>query len=1011
MPNVEFTATGELKKWKVPKGVTIVDVVLEGAGSGQWRGARVTGRLRVSDGITLFIGVGEAGKPQSGKNPGAPTFGGGGGGGQGTNGTYVGGHSGGGASFIRWDARNGALRAVAGGAGGRSGDGAAGGHGGNDRGQAGGLSGGATGGNRATGGTQGQGGVGGNSTQHPALDGGNGQNVRLGRAGRGGQAPSAANIYGGGGGGGGFFPGGGGQGGTGAAASRAGGGGGGSNYLGGLFSYSETVGGGDTGNGLVRITWDTPGGDDPPTSPNNLKINGTAIADGKPTKSHSTVKLTGDPNDPDNGQDIRLLVRMSTTPNFAGRIQQFVGTFDPNKPNGEKDEVSLTGLQQNTRYYLRVHTQQKSNKKISKTYTSTNFWTNRSPLAPTLLTPAENSQFSDLTNVTFSWTHNDPDPNDGQSAYRLQYRKAATPTTPAGPWSQFGVTTSVTSRVVAAPAFVANTNYEWQVQTRDSVGLGLWGPWSNAQSFYVTGASTPPVVTYPVKGQAIRETEDLTFTWKTNAKQVNADLRYRAVGAPDWTVVTGALAPGIPGSNPRFNVGPEYLPANTNYEWQVRTHTDLGVVSDWSTSGTFWMAYEPGYLSTGDFIDSAIPAGGLGQGKNRAFIYTRGGQRLIGEIKAPTLLRWQRIRDDISGALLVLEEWDREDAALLRSLREWRHEVVIFRTNEDGEQERAWEGPITRISGNRARLEIEAKDPMAYVYRRIMRQGYTDAYQVINGQVVGGKETNGEATGQKTVVQRATQIILNALVYDDPNIIGYLTPLNAPDDARTSRVRRDYSRTAWEEIDDLAATAGLDYVTVGRRIILNDTHRSIGKLPEMGDSDFSDPPLITGYGMSAANYFAVTDGNGIWGAVMPRGVNTPGPEGWIEQLATAYGEEAVTGGDANLSREQINSMVAKFKSQAERNISGRWPVPQIVRVPDNSTLSPSLQVGINQLVPGIWVPLRADNGIRSVAQWQKLDSMTVEQTAEDEKINVVMSPAPNGGEDPDADQAVAEEAT
>lgn len=1009
MPNVEFTGPGELRKWKVPKGVKIVDVVLEGAGSGQWRGGRVTGRLRVSDGVTLFIGVGEAGNAQNGKTPGAATWGGGGAGGLGTNGTFVGGHSGGGASFIRYDARNGVIRAVAGGAGGRSGDGAAGGHGGTDRGQSGGLSGGAAGGNRATGGTQSQGGVGGNSTQHRALDGGNGANARLGRGGRGGQAPTTGGIYGGGGGGGGFFPGGGGQGGTGAAASRAGGGGGGSNFTGGLFSATETMGGGDTGNGMVRITWDTPGGDDPPTSPNNLKINGTGIADGKPTKASGFVVLTGEPNDPDAGQDIRLLVRMSTTPNFSGRIQQFSGTFDPNKPETERDQVRITGLRQNTHYYLRVHTQQKSNKKISKTYTSTSFWTNRSPLAPTLLTPAENSQFSELANVTFTWNHNDPDPNDGQSGYRFQYRRAATPTAPAGAWSQAGVTTTQTSRTVAAPAFAANTNYEWQVQTRDSVGLGLWGPWSQTQSFYITGVSTPPVVTSPVKGQAVRQSEDLVFRWKTTAKQVNADIRYRAVGAPDWTVVPGDLV--TPGINPRWNMGPEMLSPNFNYEWQVRTHTALGVVSDWSAAGQFWVAYEPGYLTNADFIDSGTPAGGLGQGRNRAYVFTRGGKRYVGEIKNPTMLRWQRTRDDISGALLVLEEWDKEDAALLRGLREWRHEVVIIRTNEDGEQDRVWEGPITRISGNRARLEIEAKDVMAYVYRRIMRQGYSDAYQVINGQVVGGKDVNGEVTGQKTVVQRATQIILNALVYDDPNVIGYLTPMHAPDDARTSRVRRDYSRTAWEEIDDLAATAGLDYVTVGRRIILNDTHRPIGKLPEMGDEHFSEPPLITGYGMSAAVYFAVTDGNGNWGAAMPTGVNTPGPEGWIEQLATAYGEEAVSGGDANLTREQINSMTAKFRTQAQRNIAGRWPVPQIVRVPDNSTLSPALQVGINQLVPGVWTPLRADNGIRSVAQWQKLDSMSVEQTSEDEKISVVMSPAPNGGEDPDADQAVVEEAT
>jgi hypothetical protein len=61
-------------------------------------------------------------------------------------------------------------------------------------------------------------------------------------------------------------------------------------------------------------------------------------------------------------------------------------------------------------------------------------------------------------------------------------------------------------------------------------------------------------------------------------------------------------------------------------------------------------------------------------------------------------------------------------------------------------------------------------------------------------------------------------------------------------------------------------------------------------------------------------------------------------------------------------------------------------------------------------VPGVWIPLRATETIREVSQWQKLDSMDVEQNASGEKITVVMSPAPNAGQDPDADAAAVEDA-
>jgi hypothetical protein len=49
---------------------------------------------------------------------------------------------------------------------------------------------------------------------------------------------------------------------------------------------------------------------------------------------------------------------------------------------------------------------------------------------------------------------------------------------------------------------------------------------------------------------------------------------------------------------------------------------------------------------------------------------------------------------------------------------------------------------------------------------------------------------------------------------------------------------------------------------------------------------------------------------------------------------------------------------------------------------------------ISDLVPGVWIPLSASLPGRTVQQMQKLDSMTVEETAESgETIKVVMSPA------------------
>jgi hypothetical protein len=413
------------------------------------------------------------------------------------------------------------------------------------------------------------------------------------------------------------------------------------------------------------------------------------------------------------------------------------------------------------------------------------------------------------------------------------------------------------------------------------------------------------------------------------------------------------------------------------------------------------------------------------------FIYDRGGQVLRGEIKPLERVLWSRKRDDIGNCIVTTNGFDQDCCALLGDLRSWVHEVVIFR---DGV--RVFEGPITRITYASTFVEIEAKDVMAYLYRRVMRQGYNDALRRIDltprsQPSQGLLNTRGgpyTITGLNTVVDRALQIALNALAYQDPNVLPYLTavrherPFGAPEndkyDAQQSRIVPDYSRTAWEEIDDLAATAGLDYAVVGRRIVFWDTHRVIGRLPEMRDGDFSEPVVVTEYGMQTANWYAVTNNSGIAGIAYPVGLDgdtwytgnpvagTNGFEynyGPVEMVSSSYDEQqgAAVTTDA-LTPTQRRSLVTSLTKQARLGIGNRWPTPVVVRVPDNSALNPEINVGINQLVPGVWIPLRATLTCRKLAQWQKLDQVNVEETAGVEAVRVTMSPAPHGGdEDPD----------
>jgi hypothetical protein len=649
-----------------------------------------------------------------------------------------------------------------------------------------------------------------------------------------------------------------------------------------------------------------------------------------------------------------------------------------------------------------------------------------------LVTPVENTEYDENQEILFDWRFTDPDGGAKQAKYWVRYR------TDDSDWTyvprkapQGGNAGRNTFHNLPANTLRANTDYYWTVRAWDEQNAA--SEWPLVRSFFIRGVSTPPKLLSPVGGigTAVMVNENVLFTWKfrdpdPTDTQVQADIRWRVVGTsgPDateedaggWATLFGdGVTPGVVN---QWEVPGNRFQAGFLYEWQIRTYSDHNVEtpSGWSESGLFVAATEPGSAITEPpLAEDLRPAGALGCGHHRVFVYDRGGQVLRGEIKPLVRVLWGRKRDDIANCIVDTNGFDQDCCELLGSLQSWAHELVVFR---DGD--RVFEGPITRITYTSTSVEIEAKDVMAYLYRRVMRQGYNDSYRRIDltpksppkplPSTGGGPYT---IIGLNTVVDRALQITLNALAYQDPNVLPYVTAIRYDDDAVQSRIVPDYSRTAWEEIDDLAATAGLDYTTVGRRIVYWDTHRMIGRLPEMRDNDFSDPVIVTEYGMQLSNFFAVTNNNGIAGVAYPLNHNANNwfkDYGPVEMVASSYGEQegAAVSTDA-LTPRQRDALVSSLRKQAVRNIADRYPVPVVVRVPDNSALSPQVNLSINQLIPGVWIPLRATLTCRQFAQWQKLDEVTVEEVGGQEAVRIIMSPAPHGGDDdPDLSGGIGE---
>lgn len=355
--------------------------------------------------------------------------------------------------------------------------------------------------------------------------------------------------------------------------------------------------------------------------------------------------------------------------------------------------------------------------------------------------------------------------------------------------------------------------------------------------------------------------------------------------------------------------------------------------------------------------------------RHRAFLFDRGGERRIGELGPLSQVRWGRRRDDTSEGNIFLRSPDSGCQKICAEIEPGRHELVIYRANQ-----RVWEGPITRYADDGDSIEVDARDITHYLNRTIMRAGYSNAYPKV-----------GYATTRIQKIITAELARKEAL--DPPvNVIKFMQVRTHKKTARTTRRTTPYEKYVFEELDSLAARGGIDYTVVGRALYINDVNDNIGEGPTLSSGDFDGPLTMSLFGMETATYSAVTDGLGKWGA---HG-GTDAYYGQIELLHTIYDEETTTA-----QREADAITKAEMASQAQRNFSGRYPTPMLIRVPEGSSLrSDRADDLMDVLIPGVRFPIYSDKTYRKVTQVQKLDRLVVTEDASGERVSATFSPAP-----------------
>lgn len=345
-----------------------------------------------------------------------------------------------------------------------------------------------------------------------------------------------------------------------------------------------------------------------------------------------------------------------------------------------------------------------------------------------------------------------------------------------------------------------------------------------------------------------------------------------------------------------------------------------------------------------------------------AYLYDRGGTRMLAKFTGVSELTYNRTRDAMSTASITIPLKDAlGQLQMIRGIEPGRHELRIFRG-----QDPAWEGPINIPEISFDQVTITANDICFYWDRTAMRQAWSNA-------------------GSKAdfVVNRVVRIMQaegarkEALGY---NLLGGITPFVQSGDARTASETAAYQSSVFDHFDQLAAKNGIDYTVVNRNLYLWDTSRAaLGKALPVSRSDFSSEPTQKKYGTELATTVIATDGQGGFAIA---GGTDPYYGEW-ELLAQAYDEET----------DSALPTAAELASQAALSLSGRNPTPLELSVPEGTTLLPSAKLQWRDLVPGIWVPLQFDQDGYVATRMQKLQTVTVKEDSKGETIAISLYPA------------------
>lgn len=306
-------------------------------------------------------------------------------------------------------------------------------------------------------------------------------------------------------------------------------------------------------------------------------------------------------------------------------------------------------------------------------------------------------------------------------------------------------------------------------------------------------------------------------------------------------------------------------------------------------------------------------------------------------------LTWGRELDDVSEARVTIPP---SCCGRLSEASAWSHELHISRNGIE-----QWVGPIVTPISCRSGTTIIARDMLEWLAHRVIHSDHS-----------------WTAIG---AVQAAVELIQDGFEPDDPQVLKYLQQVGIG--VVGDREYKANAKYVLDALKDLA-NGSLDFTTIGRRIVVMNSGASLGETTLLTCDHFQGDVCTTADGQATVTRGVVT-GDTETGVVGEYG----GVDGYFGLLEKLVEDTSV----------KSNATAA---DQARGMVNGANPPPLLVQPPDNGSLSPDAPVCLEQLVPGVTVPVVVDCTCRTVAQDMRLTGLSVTVDASGESVSPRLTP-------------------